>query len=138
LAKNHNFMCNACWKKSGKEWEKKNRSKGTKKYANRLKKIRENRKRRRKDLLNRFGNQCLFGKHPWHLRFHNKKGLKHANWMDVEKKPEDYALICEACHKHVHWCYKTLPLSWGEVISLFKAKEEFYLQAPAYIADHPP
>jgi hypothetical protein len=101
-----------------RRWDRKHRLKGSPQYNGRQEAKKKRLKERRTKLVNMSGGICQFGNHPWHLRFHKKDGKEHRSWMDVEKNPKDFVLLCEACHRHVHWCMDFLGLKWDDIVQL--------------------
>ena len=75
-----------------------------------------NRKRRR-DTVALLGGGCYFCGNSLNraLRMHKKDGKPHPTRTALDlvpKNPEQFVLLCEGCHKSVHFCMRYLGMRW--------------------------
>lgn len=83
------------------------------------------RQKRRKKALKLFGNCCYFcgqKNYKHRLEFHNKNGNLHPDDPNnlILKNPEEWVLLCQACHRGIHFCKKHLGIVWDKLITMVK------------------
>jgi hypothetical protein len=75
-------------------------------------------------LISVFGTRCNLCTFENRITIHRKDGAPHKDFRDfsweeindlVTNHTNEYVSVCYRCHKHIHWCMKTLGMSWGEI-----------------------
>ncbi|MEM2338686.1 MAG: hypothetical protein QXW83_00615 [Nitrososphaerales archaeon] len=75
------------------------------------------------EIRSAFGNKCnICGAIKTRLFLHEIHGLKHQKNIITAthsgRKLDNFVLLCNRCHKGVHFCLEILKINWEQVVSL--------------------
>lgn len=77
--------------------------------------------RRKRILLEVFGEKCFFCGNERTRILHRKDGTKHLRRLNIIlAEKEKYVRVCQQCHRGVHFAMEFFGLDWNGIIEMLK------------------